>query len=63
MHFVGIPPPPGDMLRYIQESKERAAEVVKAEVLRERQETARKMRKYYLICLQQILQDDGKEEG
>ncbi|XP_069882691.1 centrosomal protein of 152 kDa isoform X2 [Dipodomys merriami] len=52
-----------DMLRYIQESKERAAEMVKAEVLRERQETARKMRKYYLICLQQILQDNGKEEG
>ncbi|KAM6181075.1 centrosomal protein of 152 kDa [Erethizon dorsatum] len=52
-----------DMLRYIQESKQRAAEMVKEEVLRERQETARKMRKYYLICLQQILQDDGKEEG
>uniref|UniRef100_H0X8Q6 Centrosomal protein 152 n=1 Tax=Otolemur garnettii TaxID=30611 RepID=H0X8Q6_OTOGA len=52
-----------DMLRYIQESKERAAEMVKAEVLREREETARKMRKYYLICLQQILQDSGKEEG
>ncbi|XP_075860454.1 centrosomal protein of 152 kDa isoform X2 [Microcebus murinus] len=52
-----------DMLRYIQESKERAAEMVKAEVLRERQETARKMRKYYLICLQQILQDGGKDEG
>ncbi|XP_032962800.1 centrosomal protein of 152 kDa isoform X3 [Rhinolophus ferrumequinum] len=52
-----------DMLRYIQESKERAAEMVKAEVLRERQETARKMRKYYLTCLQQILQDNGKEEG
>ncbi|ELV10637.1 Centrosomal protein of 152 kDa [Tupaia chinensis] len=52
-----------DMLRYIQESKERAAEMVKAEVLRERQETARKMRKYYLICLQQILQDDVKEGG
>nr|XP_055176055.1 centrosomal protein of 152 kDa isoform X2 [Nyctereutes procyonoides] len=52
-----------DMLRYIQESKERAAEMVKAEVLRERQETARKMRKYYLTCLQQILQDDGKQEG
>uniref|UniRef100_A0A2K5JSL9 CEP152 CEP63 binding coiled coil domain-containing protein n=1 Tax=Colobus angolensis palliatus TaxID=336983 RepID=A0A2K5JSL9_COLAP len=50
-----------DMLRYIQESKERAAEMVKTEVSRERQETARKMRKYYLICLQQILQDDGKE--
>ncbi|XP_055476446.1 centrosomal protein of 152 kDa isoform X1 [Psammomys obesus] len=52
-----------DMLRYIQESKERAAEMVKAEVFRERQETARKMRKYYLTCLQQILQDNGKEEG
>ncbi|XP_075387326.1 centrosomal protein of 152 kDa isoform X2 [Tenrec ecaudatus] len=52
-----------DMLRYIQESKERAADMVKAEVLRERQETARKMRKYYLICLQQILQDNGKQEG
>ncbi|XP_032618852.1 centrosomal protein of 152 kDa isoform X2 [Chelonoidis abingdonii] len=53
----------GDMLRYIHESKERAAEMIKAEVLRERQETARKMRKYYLICLQQLLNDDGKHEG
>ncbi|XP_054421431.1 centrosomal protein of 152 kDa [Pteronotus mesoamericanus] len=52
-----------DMLRYIRESKERAAEMVKAEVLRERQETTRKMRKYYLTCLQQILQDNGKQEG
>ncbi|KAM6425836.1 centrosomal protein of 152 kDa isoform 1-T2 [Liasis olivaceus] len=52
-----------DMLRYIHESKERAAEIIKAEVLRERQETARKMRKYYLICLQQLLIDDGKHEG
>ncbi|XP_053128788.1 centrosomal protein of 152 kDa isoform X3 [Hemicordylus capensis] len=52
-----------DMLRYIRESKERAAEIIKAEVLRERQETARKMRKYYLICLQQLLIDDGKHEG
>lgn len=59
----GFSPPAGDMLRYIQESKERAAEMVRAEVLRERQETARKMRKYYLSCLQQILQDNGKEEG
>ncbi|XP_063170108.1 centrosomal protein of 152 kDa [Candoia aspera] len=52
-----------DMLRYIHESKERAAEIIKAEVIRERQETARKMRKYYLICLQQLLIDDGKQEG
>ncbi|KAK2488674.1 hypothetical protein MC885_005292, partial [Smutsia gigantea] len=57
-NFVG-----SDMLRYIQESKARAAEMIKAEVLRERQETTRRMRKYYLICLQQILQDNGKQEG
>ncbi|KAF1661957.1 hypothetical protein FQA23_0004397, partial [Aptenodytes patagonicus] len=52
-----------DMLYYIRESKERAAEMIKAEVLRERQETARKMRKYYLTCLQQLLTDNGKHEG
>ncbi|NXG44792.1 CE152 protein, partial [Psilopogon haemacephalus] len=52
-----------DMLCYIRESKERAAEMIKAEVLRERQETARKMRKYYLTCLQQLLTDNGKQEG
>eukprot|EP00076_Gallus_gallus_P044268 XP_025009806.1 uncharacterized protein LOC101749273 isoform X3 [Gallus gallus] len=53
----------GDMLCYIRESKERAAAMIKAEVLRERQETARKMRKYYLTCLQQLLTDNGKQEG
>ncbi|XP_030045416.1 centrosomal protein of 152 kDa [Microcaecilia unicolor] len=52
-----------DMLRYIRESKERAAGMLKAEVLRERQETARKMRKYYLVCLQQLLKDDGSLDG
>ncbi|XP_071611340.1 centrosomal protein of 152 kDa [Heliangelus exortis] len=52
-----------DMLCYIRESKERAAEMIKVEVLRERQETARKMRKYYLTCLQQLLTDSGKPEG
>ncbi|XP_021262936.1 centrosomal protein of 152 kDa isoform X3 [Numida meleagris] len=52
-----------DMLCYIRESKERAAAMIKAEVLRERQETARKMRKYYLTCLQQLLTDNGKQEG
>ncbi|MGH0118999.1 UNVERIFIED_CONTAM: hypothetical protein FKN15_003548, partial [Acipenser sinensis] len=53
----------GDMLRYIQESKVRAAEMIRVEVLRERQETARKMRTYYLTCLQQLLEDGGKKEG
>uniref|UniRef100_UPI00398EA763 centrosomal protein of 152 kDa isoform X2 n=1 Tax=Pristiophorus japonicus TaxID=55135 RepID=UPI00398EA763 len=53
----------GDMLCYIQESKERAAEMIRTEVLRERQQTARKMRKYYLTCLHQLLADNGKKEG
>ncbi|XP_038669376.1 centrosomal protein of 152 kDa isoform X2 [Scyliorhinus canicula] len=53
----------GDMMRYIQESKERAAEMIRTEVLRERQQTARKMRKYYLTCLHQLLADSGKNDG
>ncbi|XP_078386417.1 centrosomal protein of 152 kDa isoform X3 [Cetorhinus maximus] len=53
----------GDMMRYIQESKERAAEMIRTEVLKERQQTARKMRKYYLTCLQQLLTDSGKNDG
>ncbi|XP_055517254.1 centrosomal protein of 152 kDa isoform X3 [Leucoraja erinacea] len=52
-----------DMLRYIQESKVRAAEMIRTEVFRERQQTARKMRKYYLTCLHQLLTDGGKNEG
>uniref|UniRef100_F7G564 Centrosomal protein 152 n=1 Tax=Monodelphis domestica TaxID=13616 RepID=F7G564_MONDO len=52
-----------DMIRYIQASKERAAELLKAEIFKERQETAQRMQKYYLVCLHQLLQDDGKEEG
>uniref|UniRef100_A0A3B4X9K2 Centrosomal protein 152 n=1 Tax=Seriola lalandi dorsalis TaxID=1841481 RepID=A0A3B4X9K2_SERLL len=49
-----------DMLRYLQESRERAAEMICMEVQRERQDTARKMRRYYLTCLQELLQDGGK---
>ncbi|XP_068954099.1 centrosomal protein of 152 kDa isoform X3 [Petaurus breviceps papuanus] len=52
-----------DMIQYIQGSKQRAAELLKAELFKERQETARRMRKYYLVCLHQLLQDDGRQEG
>uniref|UniRef100_A0A3B4WYJ8 Centrosomal protein 152 n=1 Tax=Seriola lalandi dorsalis TaxID=1841481 RepID=A0A3B4WYJ8_SERLL len=52
-----------DMLRYLQESRERAAEMICMEVQRERQDTARKMRRYYLTCLQELLQDGGKTTG
>ncbi|KAK2842417.1 hypothetical protein Q5P01_012617 [Channa striata] len=53
----------GDMLRYLQESRERAAEMIRLEVQRERQDTARKMRRYYLTCLQELLEDGGKTTG
>lgn len=53
----------GDMLRYLQESRERAAEMIRTEVQRERQDTARKMRRYYLTCLQELLKDGGKTTG
>lgn len=51
------------MLRYLQESRERAAEMIRVEVQRERQDTARKMRRYYLTCLQELLEDGGKATG
>ncbi|XP_065327415.1 centrosomal protein of 152 kDa isoform X3 [Pelmatolapia mariae] len=53
----------GDMLHYLQESRERAAEMIRREVQRERQDTARKMRRYYLTCLQELLEDGGKTAG
>ncbi|XP_064168905.1 centrosomal protein of 152 kDa [Anguilla rostrata] len=53
----------GDMLKYLQESKERAAQMIRQEVLRERRDTARKMRRYYLSCLQELLQDAGTSQG
>uniref|UniRef100_A0AAV2KZ34 CEP152 CEP63 binding coiled coil domain-containing protein n=1 Tax=Knipowitschia caucasica TaxID=637954 RepID=A0AAV2KZ34_KNICA len=53
----------GDMMRYLQESRERAAEMIRVEVQRERQDTARKMRHYYLTCLQELLQDGGQSAG
>uniref|UniRef100_A0A671VW88 Centrosomal protein 152 n=1 Tax=Sparus aurata TaxID=8175 RepID=A0A671VW88_SPAAU len=53
----------GDMLRYLQESRQRAAEMIRKEVQRERQDTARKMRRYYLTCLQELLEDRGKTTG
>lgn len=48
---------------YLQESRERAAEVIHAEVQRERRDTARKMRHYYLSCLQELLEDGGQGAG
>lgn len=51
------------MLRYLQESREQAAEMIHCEVQKERQDTARKMRHYYLNSLQELLEDGGKTTG
>ncbi|CAG05544.1 unnamed protein product, partial [Tetraodon nigroviridis] len=53
----------GDVMLYLQESRERAAEMIRLEVQRERRDTARKMRYYYLSCLQELLQDGGQTTG
>ncbi|CAL8294678.1 unnamed protein product [Boreogadus saida] len=53
----------GDMLRYLQESKERAAQLIRDEVTRERQDTARRMRRYYMSCLQELLQHGEQTSG
>lgn len=50
-------------MRYLHESRERAAEMIRVEVQRERRDTARKMRHYYLTCLQELLEDGGKTTG
>lgn len=51
------------MLQFLQESKERSAEMIKAEVMRDRQDTARKMRRYYVTCLQELLEEGGQTTG
>ena len=51
------------MLRYLQESKERAAQLIRTEVRRERQDTARRMRRYYMSCLQELLQHGEQTSG
>lgn len=48
---------------YLHESRERATEMIHMEVQRERRDTARKMRHYYLSCLQELLDDGGKATG
>lgn len=53
----------GDVMVYLHESRERATEMIHMEVQRERRDTARKMRHYYLSCLQELLEDGGKATG
>ncbi|KAL2093378.1 hypothetical protein ACEWY4_010690 [Coilia grayii] len=52
-----------DMEAYVQESGARAAALVREEVRREREETTRRMRSYYLTCLQELLSDRASSSG
>nr|XP_006819677.1 PREDICTED: centrosomal protein of 152 kDa-like [Saccoglossus kowalevskii] len=49
-----------DVIHYINESRDRCAETVRSEVIKERHSTAKKLRKYYLQCLHQLLEDEKK---
>ncbi|XP_070536421.1 centrosomal protein of 152 kDa-like isoform X2 [Ptychodera flava] len=47
-----------DVILYINESRDRCAETVRSEVVKERHCTAKKLRKYYLQCLHQLLEEE-----
>lgn len=55
MNFVSA----DDVLKHVQESNDKAAATVKEEMVRERQNTARRLRKYYMRCLDKVLNSDG----
>ncbi|KAK7891037.1 hypothetical protein WMY93_023000 [Mugilogobius chulae] len=50
-HKAAVKKLKGDMMRYLQESRERAAEMIRVEV------------HYYLTCLQELLEDGGQTTG
>nr|XP_057943335.1 centrosomal protein of 152 kDa isoform X2 [Doryrhamphus excisus] len=52
----------GDMLCYLEESRQRAAETIRTAVQRERQDTARRMRRHYRTCLQELAEDGLKRK-
>ena len=47
-----------EVLRHVTASNELAAETVRMAVLHERQKTASRLRKYYMTCLAELLDDD-----
>ena len=46
-------------MKHVNTTREKAAETVKKEVTRERHETARRLRRYYLKCLSKVLDGQG----
>ena len=49
-----------EVLRHVSTSNELAADTVRAAVLRERHKTSMRLRKYYMMCLAELLEDDGR---
>lgn len=47
-----------DVLDHVNQTKASAAKKIRSEVLKERHSTAKKLRKYYLQCLKQLLEED-----
>ncbi|XP_033108121.1 centrosomal protein of 152 kDa-like isoform X3 [Anneissia japonica] len=47
-----------DVLVHVEKTREHCRETVRKEVIKERHATAKKLRKYYLQCLQQLLDED-----
>ncbi|PFX29611.1 Centrosomal protein of 152 kDa [Stylophora pistillata] len=47
-----------DVLNHVHQTKASAAKKIRGEVLKERHSTAKKLRKYYLQCLKQLLEED-----
>ncbi|XP_078356059.1 uncharacterized protein LOC144640863 isoform X2 [Oculina patagonica] len=47
-----------DVLDHVNQTKANAAKKIRGEVLKERHSTAKKLRKYYLQCLKQLLEED-----
>ena len=48
----------GDVMQHLNCSNERAAETVRSEMVRDRQKTAKRLRKYYMKCLARMLDED-----
>ncbi len=48
----------GDVLQHVNTSNSRAAVTVQDEVIRDRQKTAKRLRRYYMKCLSQLLEKD-----
>ncbi|XP_019622314.1 PREDICTED: centrosomal protein of 152 kDa-like [Branchiostoma belcheri] len=52
-----------DVKQFLESSRSRTAESLKKEVTREKHLTGRKLRRYYLQCLHQLLEEEKREGG